>query len=169
MSTTKTLILNAGQIQQKIDRMAWQIYENNIEEKEIIIAGIASRGFILAQRLADKLKEITKIKITLAEITVNKDNPLEEEIKLSIEPKIFNGKVVIVVDDVLNSGKTLIYGLAPFLAMAVKRITTVILVDRNHNRYPIKADFVGISMATTLKEHISVELSEKGKEAVYLQ
>ncbi len=169
MSATKTLILNAGQIQQKIDRMAWQIYENNFEEKEVIIAGIASRGFILAQRLAEKLKEITKIKVILAEITVNKDNPLEEEVKLSIEPDTFNGKVVIVVDDVLNSGKTLIYGMAPFLKMAVKRITTVILVDRNHNRYPIKADFVGISMATTLKEHISVELSEKGKEAVYLQ
>ncbi len=169
MTSATTLILNARQIQQKIDRISYQIYENNFEEKEIIIAGIASRGFILANRLAEKLREITKIKITLAEITVNKDNPLEEEIKLSIQPREFSGKVVILVDDVLNSGKTLIYGLAPFLALPVKRITTVVLVDRNHNRYPIKADFVGISLATTLQEHISVELTKKGKEAVYLK
>ena len=168
MTSTKTLILNANQIQQKIDRIAYQIYENNFEEKEIIIAGIASRGYILAERLAERLKEIAKIKMTLVKITVNKENPLEDEVKLSIKPKEFAGKVVLLVDDVLNSGKTLIYGLAPFLNVRVKRITTVVMVDRNHNRYPIKADFVGLSLATTLKEHIEVDLSKKGKEAIYL-
>jgi pyrimidine operon attenuation protein/uracil phosphoribosyltransferase len=168
MTSTKTLILNANQIQQKIDRIAYQIYENNFEEKEIIIAGISPKGFILAERLAENLKEIAKVKITLVEITVNKENPLQDEVKLSVKPKEFAGKVVILVDDVLNSGKTLIYGLAPFLHAHVKRITTAVLVDRNHNRYPIKADFVGLSLATTLQEHISVELLKKGKEAVYL-
>ncbi|MBI2270800.1 MAG: phosphoribosyltransferase [Bacteroidetes bacterium] len=168
MTETKTLILNADQIRQKTDRIAYQIYENNFEEKEIIMAGIAPKGYILAQRLAKKLEEIAKIKITLVEITVNKDNPLQDEVKLSIKPKEFSGKVVILVDDVLNSGKTLVYGLAPFLNVPVKRITTAVLVDRNHNRYPIKADFVGLSLATTLQEHISVELAKSGKEAVYL-
>jgi pyrimidine operon attenuation protein/uracil phosphoribosyltransferase len=169
MASVNTRILNSNQIRQKIDRIAYQIYENNFREKEIIIEGIASRGYLLAQRLAEKLGEITKIKITLAEITVNKENPLEEEVKLSIKPQKFSGKVVIVVDDVLNSGKTLIYGLTPFLMLPVKRLTTVVLVDRNHNRFPIKADFVGVSLATTLQEHISVELTKRGKEAVYLK
>ena len=167
MISSKIVILDANQIRQKIDRITYQIYENNFEEKEIIIAGIAPKGYILAQRIAEKMKSIAKIKITLVEITVNKDNPLQDEVKLSIKPKEFSGKVVILVDDVLNSGKTLTYGLAPFLNVAVKRITTAVLVDRNHNRYPIKADFVGLSLATTLQEHISVELN-KTKEAVYL-
>lgn len=168
MTETKTLILNADQIRQKIDRIAYQIYENNFQEKEIIMAGIAPKGYILAQRLAEKVEEIAKIKITLVEIKVNKDNPVQEEVKLSITTKEYEGKVIILVDDVLNSGKTLIYGLAPFLNVPVKRITTAVLVDRNHNRYPIKADFVGLSLATTLLEHISVDLTKKGKEAVYL-
>jgi pyrimidine operon attenuation protein/uracil phosphoribosyltransferase len=168
MKSAPTLILNAKQIQQKIDRIAYQVYENNFEEKEIIIAGIASRGYVLAQKLAEKLKDITKIKIVLAEITVDKENPIKQDVKLSIKPEVFGGKVVILVDDVLNSGKTLIYGMAPFLSLPVKRITTVILVDRNHNRYPIKADFVGISLATTLQDHITVDVAKSGKEAVYL-
>ncbi len=168
MSASPTLILNAKQFQQKIDRIAYQVYENNFDEKEIIIAGIAVKGYILAQKLSEKLKEITTIKITLAEIILNKENPIKQEVRLSIKPEVFEGKVVILVDDVLNSGKTLIYGMAPFLSLPVKRITTVILVDRNHNRYPIKADFVGLSLATTLQEHITVELTKKGKEAVYL-
>ena len=168
MPNSKTLILNAVQIQQKIDRMAYQIYENNFTEKEIIIAGIASRGYILAQRLSEKLQEISKIKITLASLTLDKEHPMETEVKLSLDKTLFEGKVVILVDDVLNSGKALIYGVAPFLKVRVKRITTVVLVDRNHNRFPIKADFVGLSLNTTLQEHISVELTKKGKEAVYL-
>lgn len=168
MTAEKTLILNANQIARKIDRMAYQIYETNFEEKEMIIAGILNKGYIIAERLAHKLREISKAKITLVQITVNKEHPLQDEVKLSVNPKDFSGKVVIVIDDVLNSGKTLIYGLAPFLQVPVKRITTAVLVNRNHNRYPIKADIVGLSLATTLQEHILVELSGKGKEAVYL-
>lgn len=168
MATRKTLILNAAQIQQKIDRIAYQIYEHNFDEKELIIAGIASRGFIIAKRIAQKLKQISDIKITLTEVVVNKDNPLDSTVKHGLTEKDFKGKAIILVDDVLKSGKTLIYGLEPFLKVPVKRITTVVLVDRNHNRYPIKADFVGLSLATTLQEHISVEVDKKGDEAVYL-
>ena len=168
MSAAKTLILNSIQINQKIDRLAYQVYENNAEEDNIVIAGITGRGYILAKRIADRLRKISKIKVELVEVTVDKDNPLKQEIKLSTPVKNFKGKVVILVDDVLKSGKTLIYGLEPFLEIPLKRITTLVLVDRNHNRYPIKADLVGLSMATTLQEHISVELDKEGKEAVYL-
>ncbi|OFY83704.1 MAG: phosphoribosyltransferase [Bacteroidetes bacterium RIFCSPLOWO2_12_FULL_35_15] len=164
----KTLIADSKQIQQKINRIAYEIYENNYNEKEIIIAGIASNGFILAKRIDDVLKKISPIKTKLIEIKINKENPVAVDIKISLSEKELKNKVIILVDDVLNSGKTLIFGAKPFLTTPVKRLTTVVLVDRGHNRYPIKADFVGLSLSTTLQEHITVEIDKKGKEAVYL-
>jgi len=156
----KSLVLNKEQIQQKIDRLAWQIYEQNYKEKEIIITGIAKRGVLVAQKIADKLMDISSIKIKLATVRLDKDNPYEKEIEVDITEDEFKDKVLILVDDVLNSGKTLIYGTKYFLSVPIKRLSTVVLVDRNHNRFPIKADFVGLSLSTTLKEHISVELEK---------
>ncbi len=156
----KSLVLNKEQLQQKIDRLAWQIYEQNYKEKEIIIAGIAKRGVLVAQKLADKLMEISSVKVKLSTIRLDKDNPYEKEIEVDITEAEFKDKVLILVDDVLNSGKTLIYGTKHFLSVPLKRLSTVVLVDRNHNRFPIKADFVGLSLSTTLKEHISVELEK---------
>ncbi len=164
----KTLILNSLQIEQKVNRIAYEIYENNYDEKEIIIAGISTNGYLLAKRIASFLAEISKIKIILIEIKINKENPVEEEIKISLSQKELNNKVIVLVDDVLNSGKTLIFGAKPFLESSVKRLTTAVLVNRGHHRYPIRADFVGLSLSTTLQEHISVELTKKGKEAAYL-
>lgn len=182
MSNSKTLILNTRQIQQRIDRIAYQVYENNYQEKEIIMAGIAKNGFILAKRIAKKLSEISPIKIKLVEIIVNKKNPLSEKVRVSVPSgkinlteKELKGKVVFVVDDVLESGRTMMYSIDPFLKFSVKRLTTVVLVDRDHHSFPVKADFVGISLATTMQEHISVELNpakngtDSGKnDAVYL-
>ncbi|MDP1744565.1 MAG: phosphoribosyltransferase family protein [Bacteroidota bacterium] len=164
----KTLILNSKQIQQKINRIAYEIYENNYDEKEIIVAGIASNGFILAKHIVEVLQKISPIKTKLIEIIIDKKNPLSTEIKLGLTDKELQNKVIILVDDVLDSGRTLIFGAKPFLTTSVKRLTTVVLVDRGHNRYPIKADFVGLSLSTTLQEHITVEINKKGKEAVYL-
>ncbi len=165
---SKTLILNSKQIQQKINRIAYEIYENNYDEKEIIIAGIANNGFILAKQIVKVLQKISPIKTKLIEIVIDKKNPLATEINLALSEKELKNKVIILVDDVLNSGRTLIFGAKPFLTAQLKRLTTVVLVDRGHNRYPIKADFVGLSLSTTLQEHITVEINIKGKEAVYL-
>lgn len=162
----KTLVLDKKQVQQKLDRLAWQIYEQNYKEKEIIIAGIADRGVLLAKKLADKLMEISNIKVKLAAIKVDKDNPFYKDIEVDIQEKEYKNKVIILVDDVLNSGKTLMYGAKYFLSVPLKRLSTIVLVDRNHNRFPIKADFVGLSLSTTLKEHISVELEKNA--GVYL-
>jgi pyrimidine operon attenuation protein/uracil phosphoribosyltransferase len=165
---TQTLILNSKQIGQKINRIAYQIYENNYDEKEIIIAGIIGNGHLLAKKIAVVLEKISSIKVKLIEVKLDKDAPLAAEILITLKDKELKNKVIILVDDVLNSGRTLIFGAKPFLDSAVKRLTTVVLVDRGHNRYPIKADFVGLSLSTTLQEHISVEISKKGAEAVYL-
>jgi pyrimidine operon attenuation protein/uracil phosphoribosyltransferase len=163
---SKTLVLDKKQVQQKLDRLAWQIYEQNYKEKEIIIAGIADRGVLLAKKLADKLIEISNIKVKLAAIKVDKDNPFYKDIEVDIQEKEYKNKVIILVDDVLNSGKTLMYGAKYFLSVPLKRLSTIVLIDRNHNRFPIKADFVGLSLSTTLKEHISVELEKNA--GVYL-
>lgn len=164
----KTLVLNSKQIQQKINRIAYEIYENNYDEKDIIIAGIAGNGYLLAKRIADVLKDISPIKIKLIEIIIDKEDPISHKIEIAVSEKELKNKVIILVDDVLNSGKTMIFGAKPFLISPVKRLTTVVLVDRGHNRYPIKADFVGVSLSTTLQEHITVEIDKKGKEAVFL-
>jgi pyrimidine operon attenuation protein / uracil phosphoribosyltransferase len=164
----KTLILNNTQIDQKINRIAYQLYESNYGEGEVIMAGIAPNGFMLAKRIAAVLEKISDIKIKLISIEIDKKDPLSSEIEINLKDKELKNKVIILVDDVLNSGKTMIFGAKPFLEISVKRLTTVVLVDRGHNRYPIKADFVGLSLSTTLQEHISVELGKKGKEAVYL-
>ena len=156
----KSLVLNKEQVQQKVDRLAWQIYEQNYKEKEIIITGIEKRGVLVAQKIADKLMNISSIKVKLATVRLDKDNPYEKEIEVDITEDEFKDKVLILVDDVLNSGKTLIYGTKYFLSVPIKRLSTVVLVDRNHNHFPIKADFVGLSLSTTLKEHISVELEK---------
>lgn len=164
----KTLVLNSKQIQQKINRIAYEIYENNYDEKEIIIAGIADNGYLFAKRIVDVLQSISPIKTKLIEITFDKKDPISSKIEIALSEKELKNKVIVLVDDVLNSGKTLIFGAKPFLSIPIKRLTTVVLVDRGHNRYPIKADFVGVSLSTTLQEHITVEISKKGKEAVYL-
>lgn len=165
---TNTIILTSKQIEQKINRMAFQLYENNSNEKELVIAGIVGNGFLLAKRLASVVEKISGIKTKLIEIKLDKENPLTAEIKIALTEKELKNKVVVLVDDVLNSGKTLIFGAKPFLAAPLKRLTTVVLVDRGHNRYPIKADIVGLSLSTTLQEHIDVKLDQKGKEVVVL-
>lgn len=164
----KTLILNSKQIQQKINRIAYEIYENNYTESEIIIAGIASNGYLFAKRLTEVLISISPVKIKLIEIVIDKKNPLSKEITIALSEKELKNKVIVLVDDVLDSGKTLIFGAKPFLNSPIKALTTAVLVDRGHNRYPIKADFVGLSLSTTLQEHVTVELDKKGKETAYL-
>lgn len=169
MASRHTVVLNARQIEQKINRIAYEIYENNYEEKEMIVAGIADTGYRLAERIEKMLKKISGIKISLIKIRVNKENPLEIKEKTEINVKDTSGKVVILVDDVLNSGKTLMYGARLFLDAPVKKLSTVVLVDRSHTRFPIKADYTGLSLSTTMQEHITVILEGKEKDAVYLE
>jgi pyrimidine operon attenuation protein/uracil phosphoribosyltransferase len=164
----KTLLLNDKQIKHRIERIAYQIFEDNHTEKEIIIAGIAKTGYVFAQKIEKALNKISSAKTILIKITVDKDKPLHTTIEDGFSEKTLKNKVVILADDVLNSGKTMIYAMRTFLNADVKKIRTVLLVDRDHKRYPIAADYVGLTLSTTLREHVSVEFSSKGN-AVYLQ
>lgn len=164
----QVLILNKTQVQNKINRIAHQILEDNFEEQEIILAGVVARGYRLALRLEAVLKEICDIKITLVEINLNKESSkLESSINVPIES--CQNKVIVLVDDVLNSGRTLAYGLGVFLNIPLKKLRSVVLVNRSHKNFPVATDFVGLELSTVLKEHVSVVLDEKNQEdAVYL-
>jgi pyrimidine operon attenuation protein / uracil phosphoribosyltransferase len=164
----KVKILDTLQIQQKLNRLAFEVYENNFSEKELLVVGIDGNGYKMADQLAEKLKKIAPMKIVLGKITVNKEKPWEGEPQVDFDEKAFVNKTIILVDDVLNSGKTLMYAVKLFLDKPVKKINTVILVDRSHTRFPVKADYVGLSLSTTLQEHIEADFSKEKKEAVYL-
>lgn len=165
---TPTLLLTKSQIEQKINRIAYQIYEDNFNESELFIAGIAKSGMIFAELLRTALNRICPVPTRLLELKLDKENPLDYEMTPMIKPEEMRNKVVIVVDDVLHSGKTLLYSLRPFLDADLRKIRTVLLVDRDHKRYPVEADFVGMTLSTTLQNHVRVDLSP-GKEAVYLE
>lgn len=165
---SKVKILDTVQIKQKLNRLAYEVYENNFDEKSILIVGIEGNGYKVAANLAEKLKEISKIKIQLGKITLDKTKPWNGDPKVDFDEKDFTNKTTILVDDVLNSGKTLIYAVKLFLDKPVKKLSTVVLVDRNHTRFPVKADYVGLTLSTTLQEHIEADFSKKGKETVYL-
>lgn len=160
-----TLLLNHHQIQQKINRMAYQLFEHNFDESEIVLAGIEQRGFILAKRIKKALESFSNQKITIISVEVEKDLPYHTFQGKSSDKTAFEHKVVVVIDDVLNSGKTLIYGVNQFLHAPVKKISTLVLVDRNHKCFPVYADYVGLSLATTLKQNVRIVFTETNDEA----
>jgi len=164
---SRTVILKHTAIANKIRRIAYQIYEVNANEKEIIIAGIERKGFVLAERIAKELKTISNLKVQLCNIKINKKEPLEA-IEASLDSGAYINKSVILVDDVLNSGSTLMYAVRYFLATPLKQLKTAVLVDRNHKKYPIKVDYKGLSLSTSIQDNIKVVFSEKGDYA-YLE
>ena len=155
----KNIILTDAEISHKTKRIAYQIYETFSSESEVILAGIASNGFVFAQKIAQELTQISDLKVTLCEVKINKQNP-KDAILTSISKEEYENKGLVLIDDVLNSGTTLIYGVKHFLEVSLSKFKTAVLVDRNHKKYPVKADFKGISLSTSLQEHIHVVFDE---------
>jgi len=160
MTQIENIILDQKQIDHKIRRIAYQIYENNVSEKEVVIAGIFENGFIFAKKIKNVIEKISPIKVIMCKVMIDKKNPIEP-ITTSLESKIYKNKSLVLVDDVLNYGTTLIYGIKHFLQVPLKQFNTAVLVDRNHKKYPVKADFKGISLSTSINENVSV-VFEKG-------
>lgn len=156
----KQIILTHTQIEQKINRLAFQLIENTFELDTIYIGGITGNGIVLAEKLKYIIESNSSQKIVLFEIILDKEQPLSQSIELTIDPKELDGKTVVLVDDVLNSGKTMQYGLMKILEQAVYKIYTVVLIDRKHRRYPIKANFFGLRLTTILMDHVEVSLAE---------
>jgi pyrimidine operon attenuation protein / uracil phosphoribosyltransferase len=161
-------ILNKVQIGQKIRRIAYEIYENNFEEQEMVIAGIQGQGYFMAKLLAQEIQEISTIKAIFVQIMFDKNSPYDNSAIFDCDERFLEKKTIIVVDDVLNTGRTLAYSLSPFLTIPVKRLQVAVMVDRDYRRFPIKADYVGYSLSTTMTDHISVELEKEDNIGIYL-
>lgn len=164
MSNKRTLILDKEQIHQKSVRIAYQIFEDNFEEKSLVLVGIADRGYVFAERLQQILKDIAPDKtFELIKITISKTKrSLEASTDIPIETA--KNKVVVLIDDVLNSGRTLAYGLGIFLNVPLKKMRTAVLIDRSHHQFPLNSDYYGLKLSTILKEHVEVELEEFDKK-----
>ena len=162
------LILDEAQIDQKILRIAYQIFENNFEEKKIFIAGIQGPGFVLAKKIKKQLEKISEIEVELLKVEIDKSAPSQNEIKLDMDLNGLENKVIILVDDVQHTGKTFAYGMRPFLNIKVKKIEVAVLVNRAHTTFPIAPTYTGYELSTTINDHIHVILDD-GKKGVFLQ
>ena len=162
------IILNDGEEKQKIQRLAYQIAENNFEQDEIILAGINNNGYGFARLLEKKLKKIIDTQISIRRVRLNPANPLASEVVF--EPKLDDlaSKAVIIVDDVANTGRTIFYACKPLMDLLPSKIEVAVLVDRKHKQFPINVDYVGLSLATTLKENISVKILGVDEMEVHL-
>jgi pyrimidine operon attenuation protein/uracil phosphoribosyltransferase len=161
----KNYILDAGTAARKMERMAYEMVENNLDEKLLILAGIRESGSVIARNIQQLLKKISDIPTELITITLDKKHPDEVVITPALD---FNDKVVIIIDDVANSGKTMLYAMKPLLAFHPKKIQTLALVERTHKTFPVNTDYVGLSVATTLQEHIFVETEGEKVTGAYL-
>jgi len=160
----KKKILDYQSIKKKIRRISLQILESNIDQDEIIIAGIDLNGFIIAKKISQEISKISEINIKLCKVKIDKKNPLNE-ISTSLNFEDYQNKYLVVIDDVLNSGATLMYSVKYFLNTKIKSLKTAVLVDRNHKKYPIKADFKGLSLSTSIQSKVEVVIDEKKIEA----
>ncbi|MFT4660159.1 MAG: pyrimidine operon attenuation protein/uracil phosphoribosyltransferase [Patiriisocius sp.] len=163
----RTIVLDNIRINRIIQRFAHQLIEDFYNEKSLVIIGISGRGKILAERISEELSKCSSIKVQTGHITINKENPYEKEPSLSFDEKSLHNKVVILIDDVLNSGRTLMHSLCHIMKSQVKQVATIVLVDRIHRQFPVKADYVGLTLSTNLKEHVSVEFN-KNNDMAYL-
>ena len=161
-----SIILTNQEIQFKIRRIAYQIYESNCNEKDVILAGINGNGFLVAKKIQKCLLDISDLNVILCEVFIDKKNPLLPA-STSLNVLDYKNKSLVLIDDVLHSGTTLIYGIKHFLEVPLKRFKTAVLVNRNHKKYPVKADFKGISLSTSIKEHVEIEF-KKDKITAYL-
>lgn len=163
---TSQRILDAEAIRQKIRRMAFEIYENHFGDEVLVLAGIDGQGYQLAQALQSALQAISSQEVRLLKISLDKASPSQSEVVLDQEAAYWAGRPVILVDDVLNTGRTLAYSLRPFLKERISSLEIAVLVNRSHTVFPVQAKYKGYELATTLNDHIRVSLAE---EAAFLE
>lgn len=163
----KVLILNQATINHKLIRIAYQILEDNFEEKEIVLVGVAPHGYIIAERLREQLNCISKGEktITLMKVIIDKEKS-SLDASTDIPVNDVQNKTIVLVDDVLSSGRTLAYAMGIFFDIPLKKMRTAVLIDRSHHRFPVFSDYYGMKLSTTLKEHVTVSLRSVGEDNV---
>lgn len=161
-------ILDETQIKQKTKRIAIQILENNIGEDEIILVGINSNGLYFAKSIGYYLTRMTDQKISYAQIELSPENQIANDINISLSSAQLKEKRIILVDDVANTGRTLFYAFKPFMGLSIKKLEIAVLIDRTHKSFPITPKYVGLSLATTVQEHIQVHIKDVDKKSVMI-
>ena len=152
----KKVIINDNQIRSKLKRISYQILETNLQNSMLVIAGIESNGYLIAKELKKILNKLSNIEIILCKVKIDKKNP-RKPIETSISKEEYSNKSIVLVDDVLNSGSTLVYAVKHFLEVELAQFKTAVLVNRNHKKFPVKADFKGISLSTSIQSQVIVE------------
>ncbi|MBX2917498.1 MAG: phosphoribosyltransferase [Cyclobacteriaceae bacterium] len=163
----RTLVLDATNVNQKIKRIAYQIFENNFKEKVLVLAGIDGQGYSFAKLLARELETIAPMETKVVKVTLDKSAPLQGEVELDCEAKDLKKKCIVLIDDVLNTGRTLAFGMKPFLEIEVKKLEVAVLVNRSHTQFPVTPTYTGYALSTTLTDHVEVVLGKQA--AVYLK
>lgn len=166
MTQVLNKILTERQVRDKITRIAYEIYENNFQNEELVLVGINGQGYTLARLLKQVLDNISDINISIAELSINKENHLSKPISIDTDEANLLDKAIVLVDDVQNSGRTISHGLGFLLKNGVKKIETAVLVDRSHKSFPILANYMGYEIATMIDEYIDVQLD--GEIGVFL-
>lgn len=166
VSSTRSLVLDTEKVNQKIKRIAYEIFENNFKEKTLVLAGVDGQGYSLAKEIASELASISPQQISVVKVSLDKLAAQQPEVTLDVDQKELKKKCVVLVDDVLNSGRTLAYGMKPFLGSEIKKIEVAVLVNRSHTLFPITPTYTGYRLSTTLNDHVEVVLGKKS--AVYL-
>jgi pyrimidine operon attenuation protein/uracil phosphoribosyltransferase len=162
-------ILDEISIQKKTTRLAFQIAEHNYSFDEIILAGINNNGYGFAKLIEKQLKKIIQNKVTVSRIKLNPANPLAQEAIIEPIPTELRNKSIIIVDDVANTGRTIFYAFQPLLKLLPHKLEVAVLVDRKHKLFPIQVDYVGLSIATTMKENIIVKIIGVEEMEVHLE
>ncbi len=165
MTAGKKSILDSLVIEKKLERLALEVIENNIEEAELILVGISNKGLVVAKNIQKFITAHSAIKTQLLTLTLDKRKPGVISLSKALD---FDGKIIVLVDDVTNSGKTLLYAMKPFLEFQPKKIQILVLVERSHTAFPINADYKGLSLATTFQENITVEVEGAKITGAYL-
>jgi pyrimidine operon attenuation protein / uracil phosphoribosyltransferase len=154
VSDNKKYILTAAVAEKKLRRMALEIAERNYNEPQLILIGIKEQGSVIAKKISSYLKANFKGEVIVIELGIDKKKPAAVTLSTAMD---FNDKAIILIDDVANSGRTMLYALKPLLDQYPKKIQTLALVERTHKIFPVSVDYIGFSVSTTLDEHIYVE------------
>jgi len=165
MDKNKVLILDKEQIDSKLQRMAYEVWEHNSNETAVTLIGIETTGMTVAQNLAARIRTISPLQVDVLSVKMNKRKPLTDKIVIDTD---LTGKSVVLVDDVSNSGKTLLYALRPVLDYDTTKILVAVLVERKHKTFPLSPDIVGHTVSTTIQEHIEVEAQNGEITGAYL-
>ena len=161
----KKVVINDNQIRSKLKRISYQILETNLQNSVIVIAGIESNGYLIAKELKKTLNKLSNIEVILCKVKIDKKNP-RKPIETSISKNEYSNKSIVLVDDVLNSGSTLVYAVKHFLEVELSQFKTAVLVDRNHKKFPVKADYKGISLSTSIQNQVIVEFKGSKIQAI---